>query len=880
MSCQYKLSLYVGSGIKSIELMRNFVYGLLALVILGCQNTTPEVGRESDFNFDWQFALLDTSQSTLKAGDIPATSWEAVRLPHDWVIGNQYDSANHEFAPATGYIYGGGIGWYKKEFELPLTDDQNAFILFDGVYNNSEVYLNGNKLGFHPYGYSPFHYDLTPYVKKKGKNELLVKVNHSNFADSRWYTGAGIYRNVELIVTDKLHVPVWGTFIKTNVINNQLAEVTIETDINNGYKEGKEIDLIHEIIDQKGKVVAEISTKETIKANKNRLVIHSTKLNNPNLWDVDDPFLYTLKTKLVDNGRIIDELTNKFGVRSIAFQADSGFYLNGRNRKIKGVCLHHDAGLVGTAVPKDVWRRRLAVLKEGGCNAIRIAHNPASNEFLDLCDEMGFLVQDEFFDEWDYPKDKRFNQKEKTQNNETEGYTNYFQEYAESDLKSVILSHRNHPSVFQWSIGNEIEWTYPRISQATGFFNNMNWKGNYFWSKPPHSRKEIQQQLAVLPRQEHNIGSTARKLVQWTKEMDTSRPVIANCILPSASHETDYGKSLDIVGYSYRRVLYDYGHENYPDKVIMGTENLAQYHEWKAIMDRPFIAGTFFWTGINYLGEIRAPWPAKGNDAGMVDFAGFTKPSYHMIKTLWDERPHTYIATQELAKSINKIDKKTGQLVARNPEKWKKALWEWHDVNNHWNYEKGEMISVELYSNAEEIELQLNGKSLGTRKLDEFEDHIYKWGVPFEEGRLTAIGKKNGKVFTTELITASAPVAVKLSIDQKVLANNQYDVAHVVAQLIDKNGNPVKHLEKVIDFEIPSYLRALGVDNGSNMNVQPHVSRKIETDQGRALLVLQSTKEEGKVEIKATVDGLDADKVLLTISTDKNDSEQILAELN
>ncbi|WP_281615046.1 glycoside hydrolase family 2 TIM barrel-domain containing protein [Flammeovirga sp. SubArs3] len=861
--------------------MRFYLISILICIgLIGCQEKKANLPqRNNDFNFDWEFALLNVDQADLQLNEVPKTKWEEVRLPHDWVIEHDYDSANAEFAPATGYIYGGGIGWYKKNFHLSLTKNQKAFILFDGVYNKSEVYLNGKKLGFHPYGYSPFYYDLTPYLQSNKENTIAVKVDHRNYADSRWYTGAGIYRNVELIVTDKLHIPVWGSFITTPEVSKEKALVQLKTDINNGYSIDKNIEIVTEIYNQDGKFITKTSDNKLIKANSTIKLNQQVNLTDPELWDVDNPKLYLAKTKLVvDNGQV-DELVTNFGVRNIRFDADSGFFLNGQNMKIKGVCLHHDAGLVGTAVPKDVWRRRLEVLKEGGCNAIRVAHNPASNEFLDLCDELGFLVQDEFFDEWDYPKDKRWNQKEQSQNFETEGYTNYFQEYAESDLKSVILSHRNHPSVFQWSIGNEIEWTYPRISKATGFFGNMNWNGNYFWSKSPYSREEIKNELDRLPKQEHTIGNTAEMLVKWTKEMDLTRPVTANCILPSASHETKYGQSLDIVGYSYRRVLYDYGHENYPDKVIMGTENLAQYHEWKAIMDRPFIAGTFFWTGINYLGEIRANWPAKGNDAGMVDFAGFPKPSYHMIKTLWSDKPHTFIATQSIEKSINKLNKK-GELVAKNPEAWKTALWEWHDVNNHWNYSKGQMISVELYSNSEEIELFLNGKSLGVKTLDQFEDHIYKWAVPFEKGELSAIGKKGGITTETKLVTAGEPEKVKLTLDKRRLENDRYEVAHVVAQLVDGQGNPVRHEERIINFDIPQYLRVLGVDNGAVTNIQNHTLRKIETDKGRALLVLQSTKDAVDVEVKATVDGLSEDKILLTIGDDKEDQEDVFAELN
>ncbi|MBB6460368.1 glycoside hydrolase family 2 TIM barrel-domain containing protein [Flammeovirga kamogawensis] len=862
--------------------MKNVIY-LLTLFTLcfGCASPeTNKTARELDFNFNWKFHLSNNNQSDFSSETINEKNWENIKLPHDWVIGNQYDSTNAEFAPATGYIFGGGTGWYRKEFDLVLSNSQKAFIHFDGVYNNSEVFINGKKLGFHPYGYSPFYYDLTPYIKKNSKNTLAVKVDHTRYADSRWYTGAGIYRNVKLVVTNKLYVPIWGTFITTPEVVNDNALVNVTTTIRNDYNEDKSFKLLTELYNDDGIKVGESSKTLAIDKNKEIEVIQKIKISNPIMWDVENPHLYKAITRLQIDNEQIDVLSSNFGVRKIKFDANKGFFLNDKNMKIKGVCLHHDAGLVGTAVPKDVWRRRLQTLKDGGCNAIRIAHNPASSEFLDLCDELGFLVQDEFFDEWDYPKDKRFNQKEQSQNKETEGYANYFHNYGEDDLKSVMKSHRNHPSIFQWSIGNEIEWTYPRVAKATGFFGNMNWNGNYFWSKPPYSTAKIKEELTTLPHQKYDIGITAKKLVGWTKEMDTSRPVVANCILPSASHETQYGQSLDIVGYSYRRVLYDYGHEMYPNKVIMGTENLAQYHEWKAVMDRPFIAGTFFWTGIDYLGEIRGPWPIKGNNAGMIDFAGFTKPSYHMIKTLWSDDPHTYIATQEIEKSINKIDPKTGLMVAKDPNAWKQALWEWHDVNNHWNYTDKQLISVEMYSNCESIELFLNEKSLGQRNLSEFEDHIYKWAVPFEKGKLTAVGIKNGQKIETTLQTAGKPTGVKLSVDKSSIDNDEYEVAHVVAQLVDADGLPVKNQERIINFEIPENLRVLGVDNGAINNVQTHNARKLLTSNGRALIILQSKDGKGKVEVKAKVEGLLEDKILLTIKEKGTMAQDVYAELN
>tara|TARA_R110002126_G_C10485941_1_gene502484 strand:+ start:830 stop:2437 length:1608 start_codon:yes stop_codon:yes gene_type:complete len=534
--------------------------------------------------------------------------------------------------------------------------------------------------------------------------------------------------------------------------------------------------------------------------------------------------------------------------------------------KIKGVCLHHDGGLVGSAVPKGVWRRRLQILKDGGTNAIRISHNPASSEFLDLCDEMGFLVQDEFFDEWDNPKDKRFNQNEnKSTDYITRGYGEHFQEWAHKDLKNVMLSHRNHPSIFQWSIGNEIEWTYPRNAQATGFFNNMSWKGNYFWSEPPYTTKQIKHQLETLPKGKYDIGKTANKLSKWTKELDTTRPVTANLILPSASHLSGYTDALDVVGYSYRRILYDYGHKNYPDKPIMGAENLAQYHEWKSIMERPFISGTFLWTGIDYMGEIRESWPVRVQPSGMLNSAGFKKGSYHMMKTLWNNEPHIFIATQNIKKSLNKIDKK-GNIVAKDPTKWQRALWEWQDINEHWNYKNDEMISVEMYSNCDEIELFLNNKSLGNKKLVDFKDHIYKWGAPFSDGVIEARGVKDGKTIIEKIATARKSTHIKLSTVETNLKANYKDVAHIVLQLTDAKGNPVKTDDKKINFEIEGDVKLLGIDNGWKKSTEKFQSNSGTTFMGRTLMIVQSKNKKGSVKIMASGDGLTPETISININ--------------
>ncbi|WP_303316262.1 glycoside hydrolase family 2 TIM barrel-domain containing protein [Flavivirga abyssicola] len=837
--------------------MKKAIQILFIAILAYCcnSNTFDNHSKNKDFNSDWNFYL---SQEDLDVKKITASKFKNINLPHDWVIENEFDSTLAKDALATGYLKSKGYGYYKKTFDTEPNNKNVVYLHFDGVYNNSEIWLNNKKLGFHPYGYSPFYFNISKHLNQNGKNnEVIVKIDHSRYADSRWYTGAGIYRKVDLISLNKVHIPIWGTFITTPKVSKTNATIQLDITVQNDLSTESNIKVKTVIIDNNNVEIKSTSTNSNIKENSTNQITQTIQVENPKLWNTTTPNLYKAITSIIKDNETLDTYETTFGIRSIKFDANKGFFLNGENMKIKGVCLHHDGGLVGAAVPKGVWKRRLQTLKDGGCNAVRISHNPASSEFLDLCDEMGIMVQDEFFDEWDNPKDKRHNKGEsKSTDYITRGYGEHFQKWAETDLKNTVRSHRNHPSIIQWSIGNEIEWTYPKNAAATGFFNNMEWSGNYFWSEPPYTTEKIKEQLDAIPSGKYDIGRTAQKLSKWTKELDTTRPITANCILPSASHLSGYTDALDVVGYSYRRVLYDYGHENYPDKPIMGTENLGQYHEWKAVMERPFISGTFLWTGIDYMGEIRDPWPVRVQPSGLLNSAGFPRGSYHMMKTLWHDEPHIKIATQNIEKSLYIINDKK-QIVAKDPEKWKRALWEWQDENDHWNYNLNDMIAVAIYSNCEEIELFLNDKSLGKRTLSEFEDHIYKWGVPFTDGKLVAKGIKDGTEITSEIITARKATKIKLSSKEIKLKANNNDVSHIIAQLIDDKGNPVKTDNKEIAFEIKGNAKLLGVDSGWIKSVEKFQSNKSTTHNGKTLLIIQTTDKVGDVQIIAKSKGLE-----------------------
>jgi len=802
---------------------------------------------------NWRFYLGEPEGAHLLATD--DTAWRTIDLPHDWSVEFSFDKEKGE--ACTGFLVG-GIGWYRKH--IITTEnmiDKKVVLNFDGIYSRGTIYCNGEVICFHPNGYTPVLADITDYLKPVGEdNVVAVRVDHSRYADSRWYTGSGIYRKVSMHILPKIHIPIWGINITTPVIRDNTAEVEAKITVQNEMAEEQAIEVMINILDQDAVIVAKEKKALLIEKQSSSEIKFNIDIKHPRRWEIHDAYNYIAeatvlsKASEISKGSEIQKECVRFGVREFKFDADKGFFFNGVNQLIKGVCLHHDAGLVGAAVPLDVWKRRLELLKACGCNAIRTAHNPVSEDFLDLCDEMGFLVQEEFFDEWDNPKDKRRNGEEKTIDYWTRSYTEFFRDYARKDLQNTMLRDRNHPCIFQWSLGNEIEWTYTKYNKVSGYFANES-EPSFFYRLPPNSLEKIRQNILKIPKHYYDIGSTAHKLSEWTKEMDVTRPVIANCILPTVSYETGFTDALDIVGYSYRRVIYDYGHENYPKTPIMGTENVPQWHEWKAVLEHEHIPGTFLWTGIDHMGEawVQGPWPRKGSNVGLIDLAGFEKPSYHMFKTLWNEEPHIKIFTQALRDSLYQLDD-SGELVEKEKDGWQKRLWFWHDVNPHWNYENHEETVVEVYSNCDEVSLWKNDVLIGTRYLNECSDHIYKWYVPFEEGNVKAIGKKDGKIIEEVLCTTGPIHEIALTADKNIIKVNCDSAVHITAQFYDINKSPIKVLDDKVCFEVTGSARILGVDNGRPENFQDFQSSSINTADGRCLMILQAI-DEGDVIVNA-----------------------------
>lgn len=840
----------------------NKILALLGICLWLCASDFAEkesFNREMDFNFGWQFSL--TNDTTLPAS-IPFDDkgWRKVNLPHDWSVELSFDST---LEGCTGYLPG-GVGVYQKHFETPASSKEaSTFILFDGVYNNATFWLNGKRLGENPYGYSPVFFDLTPHLKKDGSdNVMTVHVDHSRYADSRWYTGSGIYRNVKLLVLDKLHIPIWGTYLTTPEISQEKAKVKLEVKVENDSRKKKDFSLITHIYGPKGKLLAKSEDQLSIGKETQKAFIQNLEVANPALWDCEHPHMYKAVSRLVHKGKTIDEYSTPFGIRSLRFEAKKGFFLNGKPTLAKGVCLHHDGGLVGAAVPKGVWRRRLEKLKEAGVNSIRTSHNPFSQEFLDLCDEMGFLVQDELFDEMDYPKDKRQNYHDRHSDYITRGYTEHFQKWGKSDLERTVLRDRNHPSVFQWSIGNEIEWTYLHYRYITGFWEdpeNPQNAGKFWGSRPIHSPEELTERYGKWEKGEFILAETAKNLNTWVKELDTSRPTTANMILPSVSHVSGYADAVDIAGYSYRNVIIPWAQTYFPEKQVTINECPGTWDDWKQVLEHPGVYGMYMWTGIDYIGERDKDWPQKSAWGDMLDLAGFPDQGWNYFKSIWVNEPHISIGTTPVLGAQFTVDSLSGQAVAKN-----KGAYRWRNTDFHWNYKKGEPILVEVCSNYSTTELFLNGKSLGYRSMSESPDRLMRWVVPFEPGVLTAKAGFEGNEISAEIKTAEKAAGFIFETDKVELSADGYDVAHLVCQLVDQHGVSVQTEDVQVSFSLEGPAKLLGVDNGADDNIQDFQAESIHTAKGRCLAIVQTTRKGGSIWVQAKVEGLGSKSVRIS----------------
>ena len=768
---------------------------------------------------NWKFIQSDVKGAENQVFD--DSKWRTLNLPHDWSIEGEFKEDAITKGPG-GYLPT-GIGWYRKHLTLSsFGKDQQYWIEFDGVYMNSDVWINGQHLGNHPYGYTSFYYDLTPFVKR-GENIIAVRVDNSVQPNSRWYSGSGIYRHVWLNIAGPVHISQWGTYITTPEANPASATIAVRTSIENHYKINKNLILRSVVIDGSGKEIATQETPVLLSLSGKTDVEQTIRVTSPELWSVDTPSLYTLQSTILEGTKVNDSFITTFGIRKIEFDKDKGFLLNGKHIKMNGVCLHHDAGCLGTAVPEQAWARRLQLLKEMGCNAIRTSHNPPAPEFLDLCDKMGFLVMDEIFDEWVEQKGQvGFS------------YHIYFKESWKSDLLSMIYRDRNHPSIVIWSAGNEVP------DQVTE-------KGS-----------EVMQ-----------------KLVETFHKEDPTRPVTqANDRIAAGDGpaKLPFLELQDIVGYNYvdrwnerRELYYSVDRHDHPDWKMIGTENVSvgglrgQYSVapdksdrrpgrsrdyrlgmiqaeqlWKFTSVNDYVIGDFMWTGIDYLGE--AGWPNKNSSSGVIDLCGFPKDGYYFYQSQWIKKPMVHIFP-------------------------------------HWNWagHEGKIISVIAYSNCDTVELFLNGRSFGAKsyvfpqqghsKSWNGYSHPYiapttsdlhlAWDVPYEPGTLRVVGKRDGKIVTEEVRTTSKPAAIRLSADREEVVADSHDIVNVKVEVIDENGLIVPGAGNLIEFKVEGEGILIGTDNGNPQDRTLMKSKKRNAFNGLALAVIQSTEKGGNIRITA-----------------------------
>lgn len=777
-------------------------------------------------DYNWKFIQSDVPGA--EQTNFNDKQWRTLNLPHDWSIEGEFkeDAATK----GNGGYLPTGIGWYRRHFNIAsIRNDQNFWIEFDGVYMNSDVWINGLHVGKHPYGYTSFHYDLTPFLKK-GENIIAVKVDNSVQPNSRWYSGSGIYRHVWLNVAGPVHLVHWGTYITTPSVDSMAATVAVRTSIENHLASNKQVVLRSVIKDQTGKEIASVETPVTLTPSGKTDIEQSIKVSSPSLWSIEAPSLYTLQSTITEQGKVSDNITSPFGIRKIEYDKNKGFFLNGKHVKMNGVCLHSDAGALGVAIPEQAWVRRLQLLKEMGCNAIRTAHNPPAQEFLDLCDKMGFLVMDEAFDEW---------QEAKGQVNKS--YHLHFDEWWKRDVLSMIHRDRNHPSIVIWSAGNEV------------------------------------------PDQVVDKGQIVMKnLIETFHKEDPTRPVtVGNDRIAAGDGpaKIPFLEMQDIVGYNYvdrwgkrRELYYSIDKLEHPDWKMIGTEHSAvrgvrgrfalppvtgggDYRTsminaeqlWKFTSVNDYVIGDFMWAGIDYLGE--ASWPSKNSSSGVIDLAGFQKDGYYFYQSQWTKKP----------------------MIHAFP---------------HWNWagNEGKIIPVIAYTNCDTVELFLNNKSFGKKsavfpqqghtKIWNRYDRPYvsatttdlhlSWDVPYEPGSLKLVGSKDGVKVTEEIRTTSKPAAIRLSSDQKEINADAWDIASVKVEIVDENGLVVPEADNLIEFKVEGAGIILATDNGNPQDKLSMKSKERKAFNGLALAIIQSTEKPGSIRLTAVSENLKSAELQIT----------------
>jgi beta-galactosidase len=753
------------------------------------------------FSFDagWRFFKGDAAGA--EAANFDDSQWRQIDVPHDWSIEGPFSPENPT-GPGGGFLPA-GIGWYRKHFSLPdAYARRRIFIEFDGVMANSDVWINGAHLGKRPCGYISFGYELTGKLHfGNGKTNILsVRADNSGQPASRWYTGAGIYRHVRLVVTNPVHFIKWGTFITTPNITETQATVRVQGTIINQSEKTEDAAVEITIESPDGKIV-EVRNTKTIAIPPNETVdfLEMFAVSNPKLWQLDRPDLYRARLAIRSAKVVLDDEKILFGIRDARFVSQTGFWLNDRNVKIKGVCLHHDGSAFGAAVPLRVWERRLQQLHRLGVNAIRTAHNPPAPEFLDLCDRMGFLVMDELFDCWTIAKIPY-------------DYHRYFNDWAHADVRDTVLRDRNHPSVILYSAGNEIRDTV----------------------KEEFAKEILAGLVAVFHR------------------YDPSRPVTQGLFRPNVSHDYDNGLAdlLDVVGTNYRDSELLAAWEAKPTRKIIGTEQRHELATWLAARDHVQHAGQFPWSGIDYLGESPG-WPMIAAGSGLLDRTGAVKPMAYERMSWWSDKPVVHVVRRTSPPKTVPADPGFMPLTYRQSQF---ADWSPVDTNPHEE-------TVEAYSNCNDVELILNGRSLGNKPRNA-DDSPRIWKVLWEPGTLAAIGRNNGAVVAKhELQTAGKSAKIRLAVDRTRLMPTWDDVAFVTATITDKDGIAIPDASDSVSFKVAGPGKIAAVDSGDNSSHEAFHASERSASQGRCYAIIRALADRGKITVTASAPGLVGDTI-------------------
>ncbi|SNR30401.1 beta-galactosidase [Flavobacterium sp. ov086] len=770
--------------------------------------------RKQLFDYNWKFFLGDDAEA--KTSNFNDTSWRNLDLPHDWSIEGKIHPKNT--TGAGGGYFPSGIGWYRKTFQV--SDEMKAkktAIYFEGVYMNSEVFINGKSLGVYPYGYSSFSYDLTPYLIFGKENVIAVRVDNSQQMNSRWYSGSGIYRHVWMMVTDPVHVTNWGVAISTPEVSSKKAVVLVKTKVKNETESAQSIVVKTVLSNNTSKNIGNGQMQIELPAHSEKEITQTIQVSNPKLWTPETPFLYQAQIQIVKDKKVVDNTKTNFGIRSIKFTAENGFQLNGKTVKINGGCVHHDNGCLGAAAFDRAEERKVELLKAGGFNAVRTSHNPPSEAFLEACDRLGLLVMDESFDCWKIGKNSN-------------DYAKYFEQWWKKDLQAMILRDRNHPSIVMWSIGNEI-----------------------------------------VERGKPEAVETAKMLMQEVKKIDTTRPVTSAVVNLDKWENLDSLINVhDVAGYNYNLNTAPDDHKRVPSRIIVQTESYPKdaFNNWKLVQENNYVIGDFVWTAMDYLGESgigrwyysgEVPgqhwendfFPYHGAYCGDIDLLGWRKPISHYRSMLYNNNEKLYMAVREPAPEPLEI-KETWWSVWPTWESWT------------WPVFEGKTVQVEVYSKYPKVRLYLNDKLVGEQKTSKEEQFKATFSIPYSPGLLKAVGVENDKeVASTILQTAGDAAKIKLTADRNEILANGQDLSYITIEITDKDGIFQPNAANRLDFKIEGPGVIAGVDNADIKDTEQYVGSTRKAWHGRALVVIKSNHEAGEIKLSVIPNGLEAKSIVI-----------------